>query len=719
MANFVHKYVQDLQQEVNVRNDGTLTFEGDNLSNEIQVEITNGGAAASVSGTVVGYAIRANGSTVVMAGTLTGNVASVVLPEACFAYLGMLGVSVQLVTGSVKTTLFKAVYQVEEISTSVQVDPGDVVPDLADVIAMKEAVEAATDAAEAAAEEALGNFAGAFSASVAYTAGQYVTYTDGKFYRFTADHAVGSWTGTDVVAVTAGGELSELKSHIETIATIEPLLNMFNKDDSGNVLDGSFITSTGAISNVPDSGFGYSHLIPIKNNEVYSFYASTLYGDNRNRAFLYNGSGEFLEMITGTMNGNICTVLVNNSSAAYMRVNVTVSSISNSLMMVVEGVNFPSTFAAYQEYADLHGAFEKTFGKYRSANLFNKNDGNNKTDWYIQSNGTENNVGGSGYCCTYFIPIENGETYTFATSSMYGDNRNRAFLYDVTGAFLEMITGTIDNGIVTVTIDNSSAKYIRLNYTTGIASTMMLVEGSTYPAEYIAYASGYKLTDGTLISDAQYQEIMGKIAGAAGTLEGNPLKGKKAAYAGDSICYGYGYTGGYAKIIADDNDMTFSNVAVSGAKLVGDIIGQLSSLPNDADYYIIEGGVNDYASGSYTLGEIQNWGYTIDETTVTGAVQYIFRYLYNNYPGKKYGFVFPHRIQQYGSGWDTMFKPAIKEALKKWGIPFIDLEELVMPLNMANAYKNAYTDNGDGWHPNEQGYKLLYVPKITAWMKTL
>lgn len=215
MANFVHKYVQDLQQEVNVRNDGTLTFEGDNLSNEIQVEITNGGAAASVSGTVVGYAIRANGSTVVMAGTLTGNVASVILPEACFAYLGMLGVSVQLVTGSVKTTLFKAVYQVEEISTSVQVDPGDLVPDISDLLAMLDQMGQATDAANAAAASALTNFAGAFSPSTPYTAGKYVTYTDGKFYRFTVDHAAGSWTGTDVVAVTAGGELSELKSALE------------------------------------------------------------------------------------------------------------------------------------------------------------------------------------------------------------------------------------------------------------------------------------------------------------------------------------------------------------------------------------------------------------------------------------------------------------------------------------------------------------------------
>lgn len=61
-------------------------------------------------------------------------------------------------------------------------------------------------------KSALSNFAGEFSTSTPYSAGQYVTYTDGKFYRFTADHAAGAWTGTDVVAVTAGGEIWDLNT---------------------------------------------------------------------------------------------------------------------------------------------------------------------------------------------------------------------------------------------------------------------------------------------------------------------------------------------------------------------------------------------------------------------------------------------------------------------------------------------------------------------------
>lgn len=49
-----------------------------------------------------------------------------------------------------------------------------------------------------------------FDSTAAYTAGSYCNY-NGQIYRFTADHAAGSWTGSDVTAVNVGGELSNLK----------------------------------------------------------------------------------------------------------------------------------------------------------------------------------------------------------------------------------------------------------------------------------------------------------------------------------------------------------------------------------------------------------------------------------------------------------------------------------------------------------------------------
>ena len=66
------------------------------------------------------------------------------------------------------------------------------------------------------------------------------------------------------------------------------------------------------------------------------------------------------------------------------------------------------------------------------------------------------------------------------------------------------------------------------------------------------------------------------------------------------------------------------------------------------------------------------------------------------------------------------------QILEKWGIPYLDLETQVPPLNMVAELRDLYTipssadpSRGDGWHPNELGYKTFYVDKITAWLKTL
>ena len=55
-----------------------------------------------------------------------------------------------------------------------------------------------------------------FSAEAAYAAGDYVVY-NGQLYCFTADHAAGAWTGTDVSTCTVTGEISDVKSHLEAI----------------------------------------------------------------------------------------------------------------------------------------------------------------------------------------------------------------------------------------------------------------------------------------------------------------------------------------------------------------------------------------------------------------------------------------------------------------------------------------------------------------------
>lgn len=213
----------------------------------------------------------------------------------------------------------------------------------------------------------------------------------------------------------------------------------------------------------------------------------------------------------------------------------------------------------------------------------------------------------------------------------------------------------------------------------------------------------------------------------------NPLYGKKLSVNGDSICYGAGYVGGYAKIIGENNNMIVQNIAKSGGTIAGNsyagtsprhwICRTMQNIASDADYIIVEGGVNDASSDTHVpLGSITSaLNSDIDDTTFYGGLESICRYLNYNCKGKKVGFIIVHQMH------DKM-KPngeyynAIIECLTKYGIPCLDLSKLVPPFGISGfdaTMRNEYTHNGDGWHPNELCYRKYYVPKIESWLKTL
>lgn len=117
MAQFEKHFVQDLTQDIKIRQCGTIVFNADNLSNVISVELYNGTEPYSGGGTVAGAVICPDGATVPLTGTLSGNVASVTLTGDCFAIPGQIGIGVQVITGSTKTTVLKANYNVELFET--------------------------------------------------------------------------------------------------------------------------------------------------------------------------------------------------------------------------------------------------------------------------------------------------------------------------------------------------------------------------------------------------------------------------------------------------------------------------------------------------------------------------------------------------------------------------------------------------------------------------
>ena len=141
---------------------------------------------------------------------------------------------------------------------------------------------------------------------------------------------------------------------------------------------------------------------------------------------------------------------------------------------------------------------------------------------------------------------------------------------------------------------------------------------------------------------------------------------------------------------------------------------------SDADFVLLEGGGNDADSG-VPLGTLSS-GYTatLDDTTFAGAIESMFKSALARFPDKKIGYVFIHKCASlFDSRVSNSYYDMAKSACEKWGIPYLDLNTQVPPLNYIADLKSTYTANGDGYHPNELGYRTFYVPKITAFLNTM
>ena len=106
-------------------------FSADNGANLIGVEVVEDGSPATLSGGVIGYVVRADGATVVVNGTLSGNRATVTLPASCYAVVGSISIVIKVGT----TTVGACTGYVYRSSTDEIIDPGHVVPSLQELLA--------------------------------------------------------------------------------------------------------------------------------------------------------------------------------------------------------------------------------------------------------------------------------------------------------------------------------------------------------------------------------------------------------------------------------------------------------------------------------------------------------------------------------------------------------------------------------------------------------
>lgn len=217
----------------------------------------------------------------------------------------------------------------------------------------------------------------------------------------------------------------------------------------------------------------------------------------------------------------------------------------------------------------------------------------------------------------------------------------------------------------------------------------------------------------------------------------NPLWGKSVTFNGDSICAGAdgnaSYLGGYGRIIAERNNMTYENIAHGGATVTAETYATsngsakwwlsrtVENMNADADYAIIEGGLNDawqwIDHGTITIGKISK-GYNaeLDDTTYYGAFESMLKKLITRFQGKKIGYIATPRTMEFYSNSENVpnFYHIALECCAKWGVPVCDLNTIAPPFACLGEEYTA-----DGAHPTEQGYLRYYCDQIETWMRSL
>lgn len=146
MARIETWYKQDLKKPVPVRRLETV-FNQDALGHLFGVEVYDNGQPVTLSGSINGYCLLADGTTVPVLGTRTENKAYIVLPQTAYNVLGPITITVKLTEGTAITTLLAVVGVVARSRSGQQVNPGSTITDWTNQIA--EALQDVEDASAA------------------------------------------------------------------------------------------------------------------------------------------------------------------------------------------------------------------------------------------------------------------------------------------------------------------------------------------------------------------------------------------------------------------------------------------------------------------------------------------------------------------------------------------------------------------------------------------
>lgn len=269
MATIVTDILCDLTQPVKVQYLHGNLFSQDNAANTINVHVHSAGVPESLGGTISANVIRSDGGTVAVAGSVSGDTATVVLPQACYAVPGVIHIIIKSTVSSVVTTIAALVANVYTSSTDTVVDPGTIITDVAALIAE---IEEAVDSIPVDYSGLLATIAADYSSSKTYQVGQYA-WQGGVLKRcivpittaetYTAAH----WTNAVI-----GDDLTNLKSAIKVDETVALEFEQGNISSStgGNTASSTRIRTPGYYA----CPFGFAFTVPTGFKAFMYYYAA-------------------------------------------------------------------------------------------------------------------------------------------------------------------------------------------------------------------------------------------------------------------------------------------------------------------------------------------------------------------------------------------------------------------------------------------------------------
>lgn len=151
-------------------------FTQDSVGNLVGVKCYKDGSEVALTGSVTGYCVLPSGETVSVAGTRSGNQASILVPQSALAYTGPLGITLKLIDGNTITTLMRIIVVVYRSKTDTVITPSSqIITDWANQISAAlqevEDASAAQDVKIADLKSAFGN-----AANIEFASGWHVGY---------------------------------------------------------------------------------------------------------------------------------------------------------------------------------------------------------------------------------------------------------------------------------------------------------------------------------------------------------------------------------------------------------------------------------------------------------------------------------------------------------------------------------------------------------------